>query len=361
MKKAGTAKKPITDERAIVREEPTAKERATSLEEPIERERPYVFHEKGDMAYWADMSFKAERVRISPFLRIGALEKVGQKSPETETLFEKALDLETYVDRRLAEYMVAHPTWSWGNLIKGIGKENLAKVVGLIEAFGRYYDAGDPMIPVFARQRPVEKYLMVVKGDVVEKEGIWVAGIERLATVSKLWKYAGMSVVDGHSQRRVAGEKLGFNADLRMALFRLATSLMRQQGIWYTGGLKEGQARGYLGHKEVIRSMKLTQGFSLAPTPKGRECKTCNIVVTEKKTFHCPQCGEKLTPKREPTGVLFEGHLHMMALRRMIKDFLLCLWLVWRTAEGLPVPEPYEARLEDHEYKPIDPYAMLDR
>jgi len=41
-----------------------------------------------------------------------------------------------------------------------------------------------------------------------------------------------------------------------------------------------------------------------------------------------------------------KGHRHNMAIRYMIKMFLLDLWKEWRTMEGLPTPAPYhEAKL----------------
>lgn len=319
-----------------------------------------VHKEKGDLAYFADMAFAVEHVRVSAMVRLKHLAKLRKGSPDTDRLLELATALENFVDGKLADVIVSHPTWSWAQRIKGVGRENLPKVVGLIEAFGKHYPPGDPLIPPYVT-RPVETYWEIDRatGEPVEKQGIWVAGIERLSMPSKLWKYSGEYVSDGHAARREAGKKLAFNADLRMAFFRLATSLMRAQGIWYSGGDPDaGYSRGYEGHKAVIRSMKEAAGYKIVPTPRERMCLTCGPVVKKAAKF-CPTCGERLATKTEPPGVLYEGHLHAMALRLLIKDFQVCLWRVWREALKLPVVDSYPVAHLAHPR--LDPWKMVDR
>jgi len=337
----------------------------------IERLDGLVRKEKGDLAFWADVAMVIEKVRVAAQVRISHLAKTGRRSPDTEMFLEHVRGVEKWVDATLASYILNHPTWPWASRVKGIGKENFPKVIGLIEAFGRYYDVDDPEMPPFVT-RPVEDYQVLVDGDPVDKEGIWVDGIERLATPSKLHKYAGEHVIDGRAPKREAGTKLGFNSDLRVALVRLATALNRAgsgptekaphrtTGIWYTGGDRgEGYGRGYQGHRLVITSMKEVAGFKIVPTPRSRMCLTCNIEVVKKAALWCPDCGDKLTLKEEPPGILFKGHLHQMSLRQNIKDFTTCVWVVWRQALGLPCPPPYNvARLGE---PPIDPWKMVDR
>jgi len=58
--------------------------------------------------------------------------------------------------------------------------------------------------------------------------------------------------------------------------------------------------------------------------------------------------------------MISEGHIHNMALRKMIKLFLVCLWVVWREEEGLSVTKPYAIdRLGHNSY--IGPWEMVDR
>lgn len=325
------------------------------------QEAPRIYREKGDLAYFAAAAFATERVRVSAQVRLSHLAKVGRASPDTERLLELAQGAESYVDGRLAHYILPHITWPWASRQKGVGKENLPKVVGLIESFARYYDIGDPLIPPFVTREP-EPYLTIVRGDVVEKVGIWVEGIERLSLPSKLWRYAGYDVdpATGRARRREPGVKLGFNSELRMALSRMASSLLRAGGIWYQGGDRDqGFSRGYLGHREVSTATLAARGFTVVPTPRERMCLACNTAVVLKKARWCPDCGGPLTLKEEPPGYFFQGHLHQRVIRLMMKDWTLCLWKVWREGLGLPTPAPYdEARLA---HPTLKPWLMVDR
>lgn len=324
------------------------------------QEIPQIWMEKGDGAYWADAALNAERPRIAASLRIKHLARTGRVSPDTEEFMQLCLRTEAFADKRLANFIVTHPTWPWASLIKGVGQENYPKVIGLIEKFGRFYDVGDPMIPSYIRREP-ESYLKDESGKVVEKVGIWVKGIERLPTPSKLYKYMGFDVdpKTGHAPRRKAGEKLGFNAELRMAMYRLSSSLLRAKGIWYLGGAEPGCSPGYQGYRQRIVDRKEAEGVNIVATPTERMCLRCDTAVKTKKAQYCPKCGDRLTLKTEPPGVLFLGHLHQMAMREMAKDFILCFWLVWREALGLPVTEPYKVVKLDH--RPIDPWKMVDQ
>jgi len=320
-------------------------------------ERPQIYAEKGDGAYWANTALNIEKVRIATELRIKHLARTDRVSPDTEELLKWCRQVEDFVDDRLANFIVNHPTWPWACRILGVGKENYPKVIGLIEKFGRHYDVGDLMIPSYIKREPVA-YLKEEKGKVVDKVGIWVAGIERLETPSKLWKYMGLSVDEktGEVPKRKAGQTLSYNMELRVTMYRLASSLLRAKGVWYYGKTAVGYSLGYEGLRKRIVERK--EGIQVVPTPKGRMCLPCNIEVVEKKTFYCPQCNEKLSLKKEPPGFLFQGHLHLMAIREMSKQFSLCLWLIWREALGLPVTQPYSVVKLNH--KPIDPWKMVD-
>lgn len=325
-----------------------------------EQGKQLFWSEKGDLAYWADSSLNLERGRMSAQIRLTHLAKTGRTSPDTEELLKRFIEFEDYIDERLANYIVIHPTWPWASRILGIGHENYPKVVGLIEKFGRYYAISDPMIPPYVKRLP-EQYRIIENGELVEKEGVWVYGIERLQTPSKLWKYEGLNVDEetGESPKRKSGHKLSFNIQLRMAKYRLSLSLLRAKGIWYHGCDEDGFSPGYEGYRHRIMERSEAKGIQIVSTPMGRVCLKCNIEVKAKKTLYCPECNSKLSLKRELPGYLFKGHLHMMALREMSKDFSVCMWLVWREGLGLPITQPYKVAKLDH--RAIDPWKMVDR
>ncbi len=330
------------------------------LAEFEEPERPQIRREKGDLAYLAGTSFSIEKIHVSATVRLAHLGKTGRVSPDTKNIIDLIEPVKGFVDKRLADLIVNHPVWPWASCIKGIGMNNLPKLVGLIEAFGTWYDVGSPQIPPYVTREP-EPYQVIENGVVVDKMGIWVTGIERLSLPSKLHRHSGWDVdEDGHAPKRKSGTKISYNSRLRVSSFRVGQSLVRARGIWYTGGdPKDGYSRGYAEYRRVITSMKLAAGYKIVPTPTERMCLECNISVKKKATKFCPQCGGKLSLKTEPPGILYKGHLHNMVMRHLNKDFELCLWLVWRKAEGLPISQPYNvAKLGE---PAIDPWKMIDR
>jgi hypothetical protein len=172
--------------------------------------------------------------------------------------------------------------------VKGVGKENIAKVVALID-------------------------------------------IARDDTPSSLWKFAGFSVEDGTAPKRhKGGGKLEYNSQLRSMCWRLGSSLLRAGGKFYGYYLKE-KDKYYQRYEN--REVKIVPATSL-PKKDGK--------------------------RYEPEGMISEGHVHNMALRKMIKLFLACLWVVWREAEGLPVTKPYAIEKLGHNSY-IDAWEMTDR
>ncbi|KKL79457.1 hypothetical protein LCGC14_2014620, partial [marine sediment metagenome] len=257
----------------------------------------------------------------------------------------------------------------WASRTKGVGKENFPKIIGLIDAFGHYYDVGDPWIPSYVTRQPETYFIYdAVKDETLEKEGVFVQGIERVTLPSKLTKYAGLHVVNGHAAKMEAGHKAAFNSDLRMALFRLGQVLIKQ--VTYSklqpGQKKEdreitGKGKWRQRYDSAYAELEArfkAEGVKIIATPKGRFCPLCQIEVEKKATLYCPDCNSKLSLKNEPEGYKYKGHVNAMALREMIKDWLLCLWLVWRKAEGLPMTEPYKVARLGH--KPVNPWAMVD-
>lgn len=138
--------------------------------------------------------------------------------------------------------------------------------------------------------------------------------IEKDTTVSKLWRYAGFNP----GEKREAGEKLHFNMKLKSLCWRIAGNLLKAKGKYYLY---------YLQQKTTYQKRFGDEGKNIIPAHKGKE----------------------------KEGEIYEGHIHLMALRKMIKLFLSHLWAVWRTSEGLPVTQPYAIDKLEHQtyYEPF--------
>ena len=348
--RARIGKKSMNKERAIFREKPKVKERANGREKPNMIERNQEVNKMQELkeaqqlaqvrhnplAMLGDASMAVERVRIAAQIRLSHLAKRGEACEDTRELMDRAQLLEEWVDGRLAAYLSGHPAAWWFTHVKGVGSENIAKVISRIEAFGKWYDPGDEMIPPYVHRQPQEySFLDRTTGETETKVGIWVAGIERLPTPSKLRKLAGL--VPG--MRKESGKILPYDDELRMLTWRLGLGLMRATGKFYDF---------YNDYKDYLVRRETGAGHQVVPTPRQRMCFNCNKEVVKKAAKFCPDCGGPLSLKTEPEGVLYQGHLHEMATRRMRQLFMDLLWVAWRKGEGLPLRVPYAVEYGGH-------------
>ncbi len=234
-----------------------------------------------------DAALVIEKLRVASEVRQSHLARQGKSDTETNELHRRLVDLESYVDDRVAALLKAHPAYPWFSRVKGVGRENIGKVIGLID-------------------------------------------IEKADTISSLWKFAGFAPVDGKAEKKQKGAKLHYNAQLRSMCWRLASSLLRARGKFYEYYLKE---------KDKYQQRFQGEGRHIVPAT---------------------QLPKEDGKRYEPADMIAEGHVHNMALRKMIKLFLALLWLSWREAGELPTREPYPVEYLGHEH-PITPGEMCDR
>jgi len=140
----------------------------------------------------------------------------------------------------------------------------------------------------------------------------YIGDISRFDSISKLWAYSGLHVVDGRAPKRKRGEKINWNPKMRALMWKIARSFAFQ---------KEAPSRTKY---EENKRYYLEKYGDRIKNPKS-----------------CPEyekCRKRLKKRKEPAC---KGHLEAMARRRLVKQFLACLWLKWRELEGLPVSKPY--------------------
>jgi len=289
------------NERAVIKEKPKIVERTMEPKQARGSILPAL----------VDASIAIEKIRVSAEVRQTHLRKRLKADPETGELCRRLTELEDYVNGRIAELIENHPAYPWFSLVKGVGRENIAKVIGLVD-------------------------------------------INKAPTISSLWMFAGLAPEGGKAMKRVKGEKLRYNSQLRSMAWRLANSLRRAKGNFYDYYIRE---------KDNYAERFTRQGYNILATPRGRwACLNCEASWAKKGdvTPCCadPEIGKKT--REEPTGVLWLGHLDAMALRKMTKLFLACLWLVWREAECLPTRDPYPIERQGHTSL-ISPWEMIDR
>jgi len=159
------------------------------------------------------------------------------------------------------------------------------------------------------------------------------------------------------------GEVLHYNKQLRSMWWRLGSSILK-------ASLRQKCSKcGKLVGQGGIESHSCTDAqFTTVATSKfGEYYLKQKTRDTEKYTNR----GWKVVPaselpkdkdgkKYEPEGIISEGHIHNRALRKMIKLFQACLFLVWREAEGLPPTKPYAIDVLGHDSM-IKPWEMIDK
>lgn len=185
----------------------------------------------GSLNALVDAQLSIEKLRVQCQVRQSHLALQGREDKETANLFERVHGLEDYVDVRIAGIITSHPDFPWFSRVKGVGKENIGKIVGLVD-------------------------------------------INRAPTISSLWKFAGYSVESGKAPKRAKGEKLTYNSQLRSMCWRLGTSLMKAGGKFY--GYYSSEKQAYIDRYESA-GIKIVPATSL-PKVKGKRTETENII-----------------------------------------------------------------------------------
>jgi predicted ribosome quality control (RQC) complex YloA/Tae2 family protein len=132
-------------------------------------------------------------------------------------------------------------------------------------------------------------------GNILAAKLISMIEIERSPSVSSLWRYAGLAVIDGEHERKHKGEPLHYNERLKSTV------------IYNIGG-----------------------SFLKANSPYRK-------IYDESKEYY---------QLNRPEWVKLR--CHYAAIRKMMKVFLSHLWLVWREMEGLPTRNLYVEEYKGH-------------
>ena len=170
-----------------------------------------------------------------------------------------------------------------------------------------------------SKEHPMYPWLISVRGiGPVLAGGLlaYIRDIGRFDTVSKLWAYVGLHVIDGVAPKRRRGEKANWSTPLKTLCWKIGESFVKARGP-YRDLYDSYKARDREKHPEKIDS--------------GRKSKAGTAIYTYS-----------------------DGHIHARAKRYAVKIFLSHLWEVWRKQEGLPVRDPYALEVLGHTTK-IEP------
>ena len=275
-----------------------------------------------------------------------------------------------------------------------LSEEDLARLSILSDGIRTLEDRQSKDLEKKMRGVPIwEHYLKNVRGCGFTMAAVIYSevDIEVATTVSKLWRYAGMAVIDGKPERHQRGIKSAFNSFLRSKLLKvLGDSLIKTN------------VRRCINHKpvdQIVKELrKAIHGTKSRPTPKpalgaaktllaeatdetlhllcsalhdgapfpeemtqeelmnaivgAAADKDRKVKVAEKEEpstgWDCPSCvfggysreyaNRRLRFEHQAWGKN-DAHRHQAAVRFMVKTFLIHLWIAYRMIEGLPTRE----------------------
>ena len=222
--------------------------------------------ETDPLRWLVDSYYQAQKVRIQLRNRMAAVERNADLGPvpaSVELMHARLQEAEKLLVKDMEDQLAGHVAMPWLDGVRGIGPTLAAKLLGLI-------------------------------GDV-----------ERFATVSKLWRFAGYAVIDGKRERPVKGVKLTYSIRLKTVVYLCGASFLKSGGP-YRGVYDRAKERYERDRPDWTK-----------------------------------------------------GHRHLAAMRKMEKLFLSHLWETWREAEGLVVRVPYALEQGGHTTF-IDPWEFSE-
>lgn len=184
-----------------------------------------------------------------------------------------------------------------------VSPETRQLLVQWYERFDQLEEQIKKDIAAMVGNEPIVEQLVELKGIGynLAAQMVCMIDISRADTVSALWRYSGYGVTDGKRDRPTAGQKLPYNARLKVTLYNVGTSFLKCRSPYR----------------------------DIYDRSKSRYEETRSIAGDH---------GEPWT----------KAHIHAASMRRMIKLFLSHLYVQWRTLEGLEVRPAYVHEQLEH-------------
>ena len=181
-------------------------------------EQPTFDHSK--LAYMVDAQLAIEKQRVATKVGLSHLAKQGRQDTEREELYRRQVDLEDYIDGRVAILIQCHPAYHWFSQVGGVGLENIGKVVAPVRVKPADY---------LRCPECHHRYDKVTGLTTCSKCNVKLEEPPFADTISALYKFAGFAPDEqGKAMRRVkGGGKLAYNSQLRSMCWRVGSSILR--------------------------------------------------------------------------------------------------------------------------------------
>lgn len=142
----------------------------------------------------------------------------------------------------------------------------------------------------------------------------------------KLKKFCGVAPEAGKLPRKTSGKSLGFNPQVRQALFKFGDQMVKRPGsVW---GIRLAQNKEHYARKFPFETLNVKDGEHVgAYLIDGEICRK----VGTRYEIKVGDEWKKVTGKREH----FKGHLHKMAIWKTLTEFVEHLYDEWTRLEGI--------------------------
>lgn len=168
-----------------------------------------------------------QKVRIAVFNRQGEL-------AEDADIVRTLKTLEEGLAKKIKKEVPEHPIWDkWLKHVGGIGLILAAQLICLITGQVHTPECQVKRDAYYSKKKRGEGKRGVREDDKEDYPkgcpyicDCPLVGIERFGSVSSLWKYAGMDVVNGKAPRRKKGEKISWNPRLRALCYNIGKSFV---------------------------------------------------------------------------------------------------------------------------------------
>lgn len=215
--------------------------------------------------------------------RLQAYHKLGYHATHAGSVFDEMVELESHIGDVVTTMVVKEPIYeAWLRQVEGVGPILSAAIIARI------------------------------------------GSVDRFETISALWAYGGLHVVDGRAPKRRKNEVANWDAELRT----LIAFKVPKQFIKATSSFGRELYDQYKAFYESVHDAR------------------CPVWSHPEVTVN--KAGTKATV--DGKGCSRKGHIDNMAMRKVGKVFLANLWVAWRDLLGLSVTEPYAAKLDGHSH-----------
>lgn len=243
-----------------------------------------------------------------------------------------------------------------GNRVDAMRRDGVPEVfiLPVIEAMARIEEgekALDTQMSRLMRQHPMGQWITQTKG-LSHRHFAALFGatgpLDAFSTVSKLWKYVGMSVDQGSAPRRRKGERAMWSPRGRVICHLIGEAIVK------TGEViaRCGEYTTHSWSEEVCQRCGVVRGSAEAKQGEVLDVSKYRAAYNRKREEYftrsrlgpsnCPMGQEHRTSEKEGKGVLqcvkldeetgreTSAHLHAAAMRYAVKELLKDAWCEWR-------------------------------